>query len=173
MSDIDEFHWRQEKGDADVLLSCGDVSDQAIIEAAQVYGCSIIFAVKGNHDTKVVFAEPIIDLHLRHHIYRGLSFGGLNGAWRYKAQGLFLYSQEEVQALLVDFPPVDVFLAHNSPRRIHDREDEVHYGFEGLNAYIKRAEPKILIHGHQHITRESRLEDTRIIGVYGHQLIEI
>ena len=30
IADIDDFHWNYGSGQADVLLSCGDVSDQVI-----------------------------------------------------------------------------------------------------------------------------------------------
>ena len=173
LGDIDDFHWKYGGGVADVLLSCGDVSDQVILEAAQAHGCSLILAVKGNHDIKAVFAEPIVDLHLRLYEHSGLSFGGLNGSWRYKPRGHFLYNQTEVQGLLYDFPPVHIFLSHNSPRGVHDQNDEVHYGFEGLNTYITRAKPKVLIHGHQHLNRESLMEETRVIGVCGYRLIDV
>ena len=66
----------------------------------------------------------------------GLRCGGLNGCWQYKPRGPFLYYQEEAEAFLADFPAVDIFISHNSPRRVHDREDEVHTGFNALNSYI-------------------------------------
>jgi Icc-related predicted phosphoesterase len=173
LADIDDFHWKHGGGAADVLLSCGDVADQVILEAAQAYACPRIFAVKGNHDTNATFADPIADLHLQVCEHGGISFGGLNGSWRYKPRGYFLYDQTEVQGLLATFPPVDVFLSHNSPRGIHDQEDEVHYGFDGLRTYIQRAKPKIVIHGHQHLNKETKIDQTRIIGVFGHRVIEI
>ena len=97
----------------------------------------------------------------------------MNGSRKYKPRGHFLYDQWEVEELLLSFPPLDVLLSHNSPRGIHDREDEVHYGFDGLRAYISRAKPKLLIHGHQHVARESVCEGIRIVGVYGHTIVEI
>ena len=173
LADIDDFHWEHGGGEADVLLSCGDVSDQVILEAAQAHACPCIFAVKGNHDPDTAFAEPIVDLHLRVSDHGGLRFGGMNGSWRYKPRGHFLYEQAEVQGVLAVFPAVQVFLSHNSPRGIHERKDQVHYGFDGLTTYIQRATPRVVIHGHQHINKESWIEGTRVIGVYGHRLIEV
>jgi Icc-related predicted phosphoesterase len=173
LADIDDLHWQHGKGKADVILSCGDIHDQVILEAAQAYGRPPVFAVKGNNDTNAPFAVPIMDLHLQHREYGGLRFGGLNGSWRYNPQGHFLYEQAEAEALLEDFPPVDVFIAHNSPRGIHDRDDGVHFGFEALNTYIILANPKLVIHGHQHIDMESQAGGARVIGVYGHRVIEL
>lgn len=75
--------------------------------------------------------------------------------------------------MLAAFPPVDIFLSHNSPRGIHDREDEVHYGFEGLTTYISKENPAFVIHGHQHVNKETQVGDTQVIGVYGHRSPEI
>ena len=44
------FHWKHGAGQADLVVSCGDVADQVILEAAEAYSCKTIFAVKGNHD---------------------------------------------------------------------------------------------------------------------------
>lgn len=173
LADMDEFEWEPGRGQADVLLACGDLADSLILEAAAAYRCSCIFAVKGNHDIIAPFPEPIVDLHLQVREQSGIRFGGMNGSWKYKPRGFFLHTQEEAQTLLAGFPPVDVFISHNSPRRIHDREDGIHYGFEGLTAYIQRAKPKLLIHGHLHIDQETQIADTKVIGVYGHRLIEI
>lgn len=67
IADIDDFNWSHGSGQADVLVACGDVCDQA-----------------------------------------------------------------EVSDMLAGFPPVDVFIAHNSPRGVHDRDDEIHTGFDAL-----------------------------------------
>lgn len=173
LADIDDLHWKHGEGQADVLLSCGDISDQVILEASESYGCSLILGVKGNHDSNTPFAAPIMGLHLNVIQFGGMKFAGLNGSWKYKPRGQFLYDQREVQGLLSDFPPVDIFLSHNSPRGIHDREDGVHCGFTGLKTYIIGTQPKIVIHGHQHVSSEFQLGETRIIGVYEYKLIVI
>jgi len=77
LADIDDFQWKHGEGQADVVLSCGDVPDQVILEAAQAYGCALIFAVKGNHDASSTFPEPIVDLHLQVREHDGISFGGM------------------------------------------------------------------------------------------------
>lgn len=133
---------------ADLVVSLGDVADLVILEAAKQAQCRHIFAVKGNHDSGEPFPPPIIDLHLAVQTVDGVRFGGFNGSWRSKPVGHYLYEQEEVANLLVGFPTVDVFVAHNSPRNIHERDTEVHVGFEAFNNYIERAQPRLFIHGH-------------------------
>jgi Icc-related predicted phosphoesterase len=173
LADINDLRWKGGDGQADLLLSCGDVADQVILEAAASFNCSRIFAVKGNHDSSEDFPSKVTDLHLRVDEFGGLRLGGLKGAWRYKEKGHFLYDQWEVDQFLSSFPRVDLFLSHNSPRGIHDREDGVHCGFEGLRSYIERIKPRLLIHGHQHLNCETRFGETRIVGVCGHRLLEI
>jgi uncharacterized protein len=173
LADIDEFHWKHGSGKADILISCGDVSDQLIIEAAKAYNCERILAVKGNHDTNSAFPELIKDLHLQVEEFIGLKFGGLNGCVQYKPVGYFLHDQWEVEQWLESFPSVDIFVSHNSPRHIHDQDEETHNGFEALNAYIQRVKPKILLHGHQHKNKETYLGQTLVAGIFGYKLIEI
>ncbi len=173
IADIDDLYWEQSPEKADILLSCGDIFDQVILEAAEICGAVKVFAVKGNHDRDEPFTEPIIDLHLNVVEHDGLRLGGLNGCWKYKSHGPFLYEQHEVAEMLESFPSVDILICHNSPRGIHDREDGIHQGFDALNLYIERCQPKLLIHGHQHVSQETQVGGTRIIGVYGNRLIDL
>lgn len=172
LADMDDFHWKQAGGNADAILSCGDTYDQLILEAAQAYSCSRIFAVKGNHDANTPFPAPIMDLHLHVCEHGGLRFGGMHGSYRYKPAGHFIYSQEKMQELFLAFPAVDVFLSHNSPRGIHERDNSAHQGFDGLLGYMQKTKPALVIHGHQHTNQETVVNGTRIISVHGYRLIE-
>ncbi len=173
IADNDDFTWHGGAYDVDAIISCGDVVDQLILQAAAACQCRTVFAVKGNHDLPSPFPAPIIDLHLRVHEFSGLQFGGLNGSWKYKPRGHFLYEQSEVTGFLQTFPPVDIFVSHNSPRSIHDKDDGIHPGFDGLLEYIQKHRPRLLIHGHQHVNIETVIGETRVIGVYGHRMIEM
>ncbi len=173
IADTDDIPELKEVPEADILISCGDVADQTILRIAEISRCSRIFAVKGNHDSGGPFSPPILDLHLTVRKHCGISFGGFNGSWKYKPKGYFLYEQDEIQRLLASFPPVDVFVAHNSPRYVHDREDEIHIGFDAFKTYIDRTQPKLFLHGHQHIDQETLIGRTRVIGIYGQKLLEL
>ena len=173
ISDIDDLRWKHGNGQADLILSCGDVADQVILEACKAYNCQKIFAVKGNHDSISQFPEPIMDLHMTVREFKGWKFGGLNGSWRYKTRGPYLYDQAEVCKFMSFFPPVDILICHNSPEGIHDRADGIHAGFGGLTAYLMKHSPKMLVHGHQHVDCETRRGETHVIGVYGFKMVEI
>ena len=173
IADDDSFIKTPMSERADALISCGDMVDPVILQTAQATQCSRIYAVKGNHDGAAPFPAPILDLHLRIESFGGLTFGGFHGSWKYKPRGHFLYDQDEVESLVAAFPAVDVFVAHNSPRHIHDRDDEVHLGFEAFVGYIRRVQPRLFFHGHQHVSQETRVGETRVIGVYGQQAFDI
>jgi Icc-related predicted phosphoesterase len=157
----------------DLIVSCGDLPDDVILRSAVKCNCSEILAVKGNHDSGAGFPQPIKDLHLRTIDFGGLLFGGFCGSWKYKPKGHYLFDEVEVETALKSFPRVDVFVAHNSPRLVHDRDDDVHYGFTAFSNYISRTQPAFFLHGHQHVNRESTLSRTRVIGTYGHRFLTI
>lgn len=75
--------------------------------------------------------------------------------------------------MLRHFPRVDVFVAHNSPRGVHERGGDTHQGFEGFLTYIESAQPRYFLHGHQHLRMVSRIGDTEIIGVFGEAALEL
>jgi Icc-related predicted phosphoesterase len=154
---------------ADLLLSCGDVPDHVIIECAEECGCDAVFAVKGNHDSSAPFRKPIRDVHLDTEDFQGLTFGGFNGCWRYKPRGHYLYEQRQVTRLMQDMPPVDIFIAHNSPAGIHESDRRVHQGFSAFNQYIDRCGPALFFHGHQHTAARTERGRTSVVGVYGRQ----
>lgn len=158
---------------ADILISLGDLLEPSINHAAMRCVCSSIVAVKGNHDSALPFAPPVVDLHLKTFDFGGLRFGGFGGSWKYKPRGHHLFEQHEVESALRAFPKVDIFVAHNSPLGIHDKDDEVHTGFAAFLPYIQKHQPKLFFHGHQHVSKETQLGGTKIIGVFGFKFFTI
>lgn len=136
-------------------------------------GCSRIFAVKGNHDSSGAFDSRITDIHLKTIDLLGVRFGGFCGSWKYKPRGNHLFEQAEVSQALEAFSHVDVFVAHNSPRGIHDKDDDVHPGFSAFVSYIVDRHPRIFLHGHQHKNAETLLGVTKVIGIYGYKYLVI
>jgi Icc-related predicted phosphoesterase len=173
LADIDDLHWKGGSGSVDAVLSCGDVDDAVILEAVAAHGHPPVFAVKGNHDRNVPFAPPIRDAHLQVHEVGELTIGGFQGCVRYKPRGHFLYDQDEAEHLLRGMPPVEIFLAHNAPRHVHDGVVPSHLGFEALTRYIQRCSPLVLLHGHQHRNARTWVGQTQVIGVHGHRVIEV
>ena len=170
----DEFEARRIPAqEVDVLVSLGDLPDSVILEVADRCYPKEILAVRGNHDADVPFPEGVMDLHLKTCALGGVTFGGFCGAWKFKPKGDFLFAQEEVEHLMKPFPPVDIFLSHNSPRAVHDRDDEVHLGFIAFSNYITRCQPKFFLHGHQHHAVETAIGGTLVVGSFGFRFLTL
>jgi len=159
--------------ESDLLISLGDIWDSTIEKAYHQYGCMKAFAVKGNHDSNRDFPPFITPLHFNIVKYKGLVFGGFGGSWKYKSKGHHMFEQYEVLSKLRNFPKVDVFIAHNSPSGIHERDSDIHQGFEGFTEYIEKNQPKYFLHGHQHCNTRSKIGNTEVIGVYGEVILEL
>ncbi len=160
-------------GRFDVVVSCGDLPDELILRVARRVGCTRILAVKGNHDDSGRFDPRITDLHLNTVTIDVVTFGGFCGCWKYKSKGNFLFEQSDVHSALEKFPYVDVFVAHNSPSGVHDKDDDVHQGFDAFTTYIIDHQPKFFLHGHQHKNARTMINQTKVIGVYGHRSLVI
>ena len=153
--------------DVDILISLGDLYDVTLQKAIDLYAPEHVIAVRGNHCVDQLFPAPTIDLHLQTIEQFGLTFGGFAGSWQYKKVGNHMYTQNEAHQLLQNFPAVDVFIAHNSPRGIHERDTGIHQGFDAFIEYIDRAQPAYFLHGHQHCREVSYRGNICIMGVYG------
>lgn len=112
----------------DLIITCGDLMPHDIpIELGKP-----IFGVYGNHCNGQYLEElGATNLHLKVAEFNGIKFGGFQSCINYKELSqVKLYTQEEVDELLNNFPPVDVFVAHSPPFGLLDiPEDHVHQGF--------------------------------------------
>jgi len=160
-------------GPVDLLLCLGDLADTTIELAHARYQPGRVYGVRGNHDPDAPFPGFVTDLHGRTDQYQGLTFGGFGGCWQYKPRGHHLHSQDEVSRIMLGFPRVDVFIAHNSSRGYHEFDDDVHQGFDAFLTYIELNQPRYFIHGHQHLARTTQIGATTLIGVYGEAGIEL
>ncbi|MBP9864491.1 metallophosphoesterase [Patescibacteria group bacterium] len=162
----------------DLICTLGDLEFGDIVELTQVKDIPKI-GVYGNHCSGNYFESlGIKNMHLQTLQYQGFTFGGFEGSVRYKASSYAkMYTQEEAQQMLKDFPHVDVMLAHCPPSGINDELDEdAHAGFIGLREYIEREKPQYLLHGHTYPTEATlitRYQDTEIVYVYQDRVITI
>ncbi|MEA3505884.1 MAG: hypothetical protein U9R36_00075, partial [Elusimicrobiota bacterium] len=131
-----------------------------------------IIGIHGNKDNPG-FPEYVTDVHLKPQKFGGVVFGGCQGAWPYKPIGHFLYSEEEIKEILAFLPRVDVFLTHNPPKGETEIDDMVHNGFKSFNDYIKKHSPAYHLHGHVHKNKEFKIENTKVISVFGMKELEI
>jgi len=156
-------------GEPDVVISCGDVPKDVLSRLANRYRVPLL-GVLGNHDPAVAPAM-LRQLHLEVVEQGGVTFGGFAGSWRYKPRGHHLYDEAEVEALLVNFPRVEVFVAHNPPAGIHDRDDGTHQGFRAFRRYVETQQPALFLHGHVHRRGETVVGVTRVVSVVGARML--
>lgn len=114
---------------------------------------------------------------------------GVSGSIRYN-NGLNQYTNQQMFFKLFMMVPslicnkilygryVDIFLAHATPRHVHDLEDSCHKGFECYNWFIKKFKPTYFVHGHIHlydsrIARASEYLGTKVVNAFGYTVIEL
>ena len=149
--------------------------------------------VRGNHDPRVEYGKsgPLygprggIDLHNRLVVLNDTIFAGFEGSLPYK-EGPFLYSQTEMWRFVLGMVPrllwmklvysryLDVVIAHSPPYGIHDKDTNIHGGYQAFRWLIKTFQPSYFFHGHIHVytpdeTVETVLGHTKIINTYGHR----
>jgi len=161
--------------DVDLIITCGDILPHEIpVEELN----KPIFGVYGNHDNRSYLEElGAVNLHLKVVELNGLKFGGFESCINYKPQEkspVKLYTQEEVDELLKNFPPVDVFVAHSPPFGLLDIPgDHVHTGFFAFKDYLDRHHPKIFLCGHSGENDEIELNGTKIYRTEGYRILDI
>ncbi len=113
---------------------------------------------------------------------------GVSGSKRYN-KGLNQYTESQMKRKLLSLVPrllinrllygryLDIFVTHASPAGIHDKSDPCHQGFECFKWFMRKFEPRYLIHGHIHLydlqdIRVSRYEKTTVINAYSHFILD-
>jgi len=166
------------KHHVDLVCTLGDLNYFSLRELEEVTNTPKI-GVYGNHCSGNYFELlNIYNLHLKTFKYAGLTFGGFKGSVRYKDSPYAkMYTQQEAQELLKNFPAVDVFLAHCPPYGINDEPNDLaHQGFIALKDYLINCQPKYFLHGHTYPRTNNLIEkyhSTNIIYVHGAKIIEI
>jgi predicted phosphodiesterase len=166
------------KHPVDLICTLGDLDQFSLGELRNITRIPKI-GVYGNHCSGRYF-EPlgIRDMHLSTFEYQGVTFGGFEGCVRYKDNpDAKMFTQEEAEALLRDFPRVDIMLVHCPPYGINDELDETdHQGFRALRTYLEEKQPSYLFHGHTYPTEDRlvrRFGKTTIEYVYADRIMDL
>lgn len=180
---------RRECSDVELLISCGDMDPEYLDVIASVLGVPLYY-VRGNHDHRYNAERPGgINLHQRVVGYNGLTLAGLEGSIRYN-QGDIQYTEFDMTMIISRLLPglilrrlikgysVDLLVAHNPPRHIHDKTDWAHRGFRSFRWLMRLARPRYLLHGHvdrydQRDPRETRFLKTNVINVNPSMLLTV
>jgi Icc-related predicted phosphoesterase len=189
---------RDRYADAGIVFSCGDLPYYYLEYIVTMLTVPLLY-VRGNHDdrpqhtsTGRVITRPqgCIDVHERLVCRAGLLVGGIEGSMRYRPEGECMYTDYEIALKLARMTPglvfnrlrhgryLDVLVTHSPPYGIHDDTDLAHTGFRPLLPFMRLFRPRYLLHGHVHrydprTATESRYEDTFVINVYPHKLLDI
>lgn len=117
-----------------------------------------------------------------------LLIAGVPGSIRYN-NGQNQYTDAQMKRKLMRMVPrliynkikygryLDILLTHATPRKIHDKEDPCHKGFESFNWFVEKYKPTYMVHGHIHLydMREERIGkywDSILVNAYAHTVIE-
>jgi len=185
-------------GGVDIVLSCGDLPYYYLEYIVSMLNVPLLY-VHGNHDSPIEYTSSGqqltgpgggTNIHARLVQHKGLSILGLEGSIRYKPQGSYQYTENQMwlhvmrmapglllHRLITRRPP-DIVLAHSPPYSIHNGQDRTHVGFTSFLWLIRRFRPRYFLHGHRHVynpleTTETQFEQTTVINVYPYRLLEI
>ena len=169
----------------DLILSAGDLKAEYLSFLVTMANIPV-FYVHGNHNAAYDRFPPegcdCIDD--RFVIYKGLRILGLGGSALYSGEP-YQYTERQMRRRIAKLNRavkkaggVDIVLTHCPPRGCGDADDYAHRGFEAFLPMLERWKPKVLVHGHVHMTygnfmRERICGDTRIINAWQRYALEM
>ncbi|MBC7765066.1 MAG: metallophosphoesterase [Hyphomonadaceae bacterium] len=172
--------------DIDMIISAGDLKASYLSFLVTMIPAPL-FYVPGNHDNRYVIAPPegceCIDDKVV--LSNGLVIGGLGGSIRYSPDSPYQYTEAEMkkrsaklERQIKKHEKIDILVSHAPAYQLGDASDPCHVGFEALRALIIKYQPRLFLHGHQHLTygRQTRmmhLGNTTIVNCFGYHIIEI
>ena len=180
---------RLSHGDArhyDLVVSCGDL-DPGYLDCVATLANAPLAYVRGNHDTGYESDARLggTDLDGRIERFCGVRVAGLEGSLDYR-EGIVGYSQAQMRHKVVMLGlraaltgGVDVLVTHAPPRGHGDLPDGPHQGFEAFNGLLDWLHPKVMLHGHVHLSYD-RIErerthpsGVRLVNAYGWHEIKL
>ncbi len=168
----------------DMILSAGDLDAEYLSFLVTMANVPVLY-VHGNHDTGYAVHPPegceCIDDRLV--TVKGVRILGLGGSAVY-SRGPHQYTERKMRRRIAKLngkvrksKGVDIVLTHCPPRGFGDADDYAHRGFEVFLPMLDKWKPKILVHGHVHLSygvpRELSYNGTRIINACGRFDLEL
>ncbi len=170
----------------DLIISCGDLKSSYLEFVVTMARCPVLY-VHGNHDTGYRSSPPwgcdcIDDAIVE---FNGLKILGLGGC-RWYHPGDYQYSERQMsrrirklRRKLKQLGGVDILVTHTPPEGLGDAEDNAHRGFACFREFLEEYKPKLMLHGHVHLTyghnipREQSFGETRIINCSERFVLEV
>lgn len=151
-----------EKTKVDLIVTLGDVSPSTIDYILFMAKNIPVIGILGNHDPEEI---PGLDaLHCKTTDFFGYTFGGFNGAKKYKNHPNH-FEEKYVAKKMKKMPYVDIFISHSPPFSVSEKEDHVHQGFRAFDVYMEKFKPKYWLHGHLQRYYSEQIDKTTIIGI--------
>jgi Icc-related predicted phosphoesterase len=183
--------------DVDLVVGCGDLPFFYLEYIISSLGAPLYY-VRGNHAPQILHSykgdrvQPAYGVNLHARVRRdtsGLLFAGVEGCLRYN-RGYYQYTQSEMWDHVLGLMPqlmmnrlmygrfLDVFVTHAPPWKIHDQPDLPHQGIKAFLWLNKVFQPRYHLHGHIHVYSQytqilTEILKTKVLNVYGYQIIEI
>lgn len=161
----------------DLILSAGDLEAEYLSFLVTMANVPVLY-VHGNHNESYDKTPPegceCIDDRLV--TVNGLRILGLGGSAFYSG-GTYQFTERQMQRRIAKLDRavkkaggVDIVLTHCPPKGCGDADDYAHRGFEVFLPMLEKWKPKMLVHGHIHLSygvpRELQYNGTRIINAY-------
>ena len=188
----------QKHPDVKLLIGCGDLPFYYLDFLISSFNVPLYY-VRGNHDDGKQYTSDGrtrpevpggIDLHKKTAVHNDLLLAGLEGSMRYHPNRPHMYTNGEMQRHIARLVPrllknklkygryLDVLITHSPPFGIHDLTDLPHTGFKPFLAFMRRFQPRYLLHGHIHAYRPNdpqvtQFEQTTVINVYPMHKLEL
>lgn len=187
-------------GDVDLVLAAGDLPFDYLDFLATALDRPLVF-VPGNHDAVLSgysrrrgmwlhsgfparYPGPAGAVNADGRIVEagGLRIAGLGGSIRYNDGPNQWTERQQARragrlARAAHRQTVDVLLTHSPPRKVGDREDPPHQGFECLHMLVERLKPAVLVHGHIHPhgqpVPDRVLGKTRVLNTVGYRILDV
>jgi uncharacterized protein len=191
---------RERMGHVAFVVGCGDLPASYLEFLADALNKPVYY-VLGNHAEELTKGgerckarTPMGAIDLGGRVVRdggtGLILAGFPGSPRYGENEPAQYAEWEIWLMAAKMAPrllwnklrhgraVDVLVTHAPPRRVNDREDHAHRGFEALRTLDRWLRPAVHLHGHIHLydrslPHETRFEGARVVNVFPYRVVEV
>ena len=171
----------------DLIISSGDLSRSYLEFLVTLGNCPLLY-VCGNHDDTFADHPPegCVCIEDTVFLYRGLRFAGLGGSYRYRPDGIYMYTEKQMARRIRKLwwkirknKGVDVLVTHAPAFGKGDLDTLPHRGFRCFLKFMEKYRPRYMLHGHVHrnygfkIPVTQRYLDTEIINACGAYLLDL
>lgn len=173
--------------DIELIISCGDLSRTYLEFLVTLGNCPLLY-VCGNHDDTFADHPPegCVCIEDTVFLYRGIRFAGLGGSYRYRPDGIYMYTEKQMARRIRKLwwkirknKGVDVLVTHAPAFGKGDLDTLPHRGFRCFLKFMEKYRPRYMLHGHVHrnygfkIPVTQRYLDTELINACGAYLLDL